>query len=112
MLITDTKQESIIIVYACIVKYAENYKWRTNTHTNYVIKLYIFFSAHARTSSEGSVPEWSFMDMASESNFKCFGLFSIRAHQQPITVLDFEGGRVLTGSQDHTLKVSWFKILL
>ena len=28
-----------------------------------------------------------------------------RAHQQPISVLDAEGGRVVTGSQDHCIKV-------
>lgn len=28
-----------------------------------------------------------------------------RAHQQPISVLDCEGGRVVTGSQDHCIKV-------
>lgn len=36
----------------------------------------------------------------------CFQkLATVRAHQQPITVLDSEGARVLTGSQDHTLRV-------
>ncbi|KAG8338713.1 hypothetical protein J6590_000392 [Homalodisca vitripennis] len=59
---------------------------------------------HVRSNSADSVPEWSFVDAASE-DFKCVCLSTARAHQQPITVLDSEGGRVVTGSQDHTLKV-------
>lgn len=41
----------------------------------------------------------------SEEDLRCLKIGSHRAHQQAITVLDSEGGRVLTGSQDHTLKV-------
>lgn len=29
------------------------------------------------------------------------------AHQQPITCMEVVNGMVFTGSQDHTLKVSW-----
>lgn len=36
---------------------------------------------------------------------RCLKIVVTKAHQQPITCLDSEGGRVLTGSQDHTLKV-------
>lgn len=43
--------------------------------------------------------------MQSEEDLRCMKIGSHRAHQQAITVLDSEGGRVLTGSQDHTLKV-------
>ncbi len=32
-------------------------------------------------------------------------LTSMRAHQRPINALQAEGGRVVTASQDHTLKV-------
>ncbi|XP_054271772.1 sterol regulatory element-binding protein cleavage-activating protein [Macrosteles quadrilineatus] len=62
---------------------------------------------HVRTGSAGTVPEWSYIDSSggAAASVKCVCLSSLRAHQQPITVLDFEGGRVLTGSQDHTLKV-------
>jgi hypothetical protein len=42
----------------------------------------------------------------SDEDLRCIQLKTTRAHQQPITVLDSEGGRVLTGSKDHTLKVS------
>lgn len=41
----------------------------------------------------------------SVEDLRCIKLCSHRAHQQVITVLDSEGGRVLTGSQDHTIKV-------
>lgn len=30
---------------------------------------------------------------------------TVKAHQQPIKCMETEGGRVVTGSQDHTLKV-------
>jgi len=43
--------------------------------------------------------------MQTEEDLRCIKIGSHRAHQQAITVLDSEGGRVLTGSQDHTLKV-------
>lgn len=43
--------------------------------------------------------------MQTEEDLRCMKIGSCRAHQQAITVLDSEGGRVLTGSQDHTLKV-------
>ncbi|KAI4501299.1 hypothetical protein M0802_003672 [Mischocyttarus mexicanus] len=53
---------------------------------------------HVRTGSAGSP-----MDI--NNIIRCVKIGSHRAHQQVITVLDCEGGRVLTGSQDHTLKV-------
>jgi WD40 repeat protein len=40
-----------------------------------------------------------------DEEFRCLKVFSLKAHQQPIICLDCEGGRILTGSQDHTLKV-------
>lgn len=40
-----------------------------------------------------------------ESEIRCVWLTTQKAHQQPITCLECEGGRILTGSQDHTLKV-------
>ncbi|XP_063979282.1 sterol regulatory element-binding protein cleavage-activating protein [Diachasmimorpha longicaudata] len=59
---------------------------------------------HVRTGSAGSP-----MDIGGfphvEEDLRCLKKGSHRAHQQAITVLDSEGGRVLTGSQDHTLKV-------
>ncbi|XP_012252105.2 sterol regulatory element-binding protein cleavage-activating protein isoform X2 [Athalia rosae] len=59
---------------------------------------------HTRTRSAGSPMDMNNF-MATKDNLRCMKIGSHRAHQQPITVLDSEGGRVLTGSQDHTLKV-------
>ncbi|XP_071451860.1 sterol regulatory element-binding protein cleavage-activating protein, partial [Hetaerina americana] len=58
---------------------------------------------HVRTGSAGSL-DWDSI-LQSDEDIRCVRLGSVRAHQQPITVLDSEGGRILTGSQDHTLKV-------
>jgi WD40 repeat protein len=62
---------------------------------------------HVRTGSVGSVPDYSNLILKDEDNeeFRCLKVFSLKAHQQPIICLDCEGGRILTGSQDHTLKV-------
>ncbi|XP_044267685.1 sterol regulatory element-binding protein cleavage-activating protein [Tribolium madens] len=63
---------------------------------------------HVRTGSVGSVPDHSNLISQNDDNeedFRCLKVFSVKAHQQPIICLDCEGGRILTGSQDHTLKV-------
>lgn len=57
-----------------------------------------------RTGSAGSPMDLN-NSMHTEEDLRCMKIGSHRAHQQAITVLDSEGGRVLTGSQDHTLKV-------
>jgi len=57
-----------------------------------------------RTGSAGSPMDLN-NSMQTEEDLRCMKIGSHRAHQQAITVLDSEGGRVLTGSQDHTLKV-------
>jgi len=57
-----------------------------------------------RTGSAGSPMDLNNY-MQTEEDLRCMKIGSHRAHQQAITVLDSEGGRVLTGSQDHTLKV-------
>ncbi|XP_015430485.1 PREDICTED: sterol regulatory element-binding protein cleavage-activating protein [Dufourea novaeangliae] len=59
---------------------------------------------HVRTGSAGSPMDINNI-MQSEEDLRCMKISSHRVHQQAITVLDSEGGRVLTGSQDHTLKV-------
>lgn len=66
--------------------------------------LFSFFLAHVRTGSAGSPMDINNI-MQSEEDLRCMKIGSHKAHQQAITVLDSEGGRVLTGSQDHTLKV-------
>ncbi|XP_066255136.1 sterol regulatory element-binding protein cleavage-activating protein [Euwallacea similis] len=58
---------------------------------------------HIRTGSMGSISE---RDIHShQEDLRCIKIISVRAHQQPITCVDCEGGRIVTGSQDHTLKV-------
>ncbi|KYQ48506.1 Sterol regulatory element-binding protein cleavage-activating protein [Trachymyrmex zeteki] len=59
---------------------------------------------HVRTGSAGSPMDLNNY-MQTEEDLRCMKIGFHRAHQQAITVLDSEGGRVLTGSQDHTLKV-------
>ncbi|XP_065352415.1 sterol regulatory element-binding protein cleavage-activating protein [Cloeon dipterum] len=64
-----------------------------------------FRRTHIRTGSTGSM-DWEGSVSGSVLEEVCFQkLATVRAHQQPITVLDSEGARVLSGSQDHTLKV-------
>ncbi|CAG9864006.1 unnamed protein product [Phyllotreta striolata] len=61
---------------------------------------------HVRTGSAGSISEQDLKNKAySEEDLKCSKIQTVKAHQQPVTCLDCEGGRILTGSQDHTLKV-------
>ncbi|XP_026284817.1 sterol regulatory element-binding protein cleavage-activating protein isoform X1 [Frankliniella occidentalis] len=60
---------------------------------------------HVRSGSAGSLDWDAMVSRGEEEDIRCVRLHSTRAHQQPITVLQTEGGRVLTGSQDHTLKV-------
>ncbi|KOX73423.1 Sterol regulatory element-binding protein cleavage-activating protein [Melipona quadrifasciata] len=59
---------------------------------------------HVRTGSAGSPMDINNI-MQTEEDLRCIKISSHKAHQQAITVLDSEGGRVLTGSQDHTLKL-------
>ncbi|KAK0079274.1 hypothetical protein PV325_001450 [Microctonus aethiopoides] len=59
---------------------------------------------HVRTGSAGSPNDINYLPPLNE-DLHCLKKSTHRAHQQAITVLDSEGGRVLTGSQDHTLKV-------
>lgn len=66
--------------------------------------IIFFLLAHVRTGSAGSPMDINNI-MQSEEDLRCMKISSYKAHQQAITVLDSEGGRVLTGSQDHTLKV-------
>lgn len=37
---------------------------------------------------------------------------SVKAHQQPIICLKCEGGRVISASQDHSLKVRCFDLFI
>lgn len=68
-------------------------------------------SAHVRTGSAGSPMDINNLSQP-EEDLRCLKKGTHRAHQQAITVLDSEGGRVLTGSQDHTLKVFRYKTVI
>ncbi|KAL3283167.1 hypothetical protein HHI36_006319 [Cryptolaemus montrouzieri] len=62
---------------------------------------------HIRTGSYGSMPEHNNVNREGiKDELRCVKITSIKAHQQPITCLECEGGRVLTGSLDHTVKLS------
>ncbi|KAF5297711.1 hypothetical protein FQA39_LY12042 [Lamprigera yunnana] len=62
---------------------------------------------HMRTSSTGSLTDYEDIIRQHEDaeDIRCTKIVVVKAHQQPITCFDSEGGRVLTGSQDHCLKV-------
>lgn len=53
---------------------------------------------HSRNVSTGSIESW-------DEVLRCSGAFTVRAHQLPINVVQCAGGRIVTASQDHTLKV-------
>lgn len=63
---------------------------------------------HLRTGSAGSLLDFKKMQNTEEEEdvrLTCSKVESTRAHHQPITVLECVSNRVITGSQDHTLKV-------
>ncbi|KAJ8958883.1 hypothetical protein NQ318_019651 [Aromia moschata] len=61
---------------------------------------------HVRTGSMGSISDREISNQTDcDEDLRCLKMLTIKAHQQPVTCLDCEGGRILTGSQDHTLKV-------
>lgn len=45
------------------------------------------------------------MASSSQEELRCFLEHQHQGHQQPITCMEVVGSTVLTGSQDHTLKV-------
>lgn len=57
-----------------------------------------------RTGSAGS-PMDLHNTIQTEEDMRCIKISTQRAHQQVITVLDSDHGHVITGSQDHILKV-------
>lgn len=56
---------------------------------------------HTRNSSTGSGDGIKMWDEV----IRCAGVTTCRAHQLPINVIQCAGGRIVTASQDHTLKV-------
>ncbi|XP_044750724.1 sterol regulatory element-binding protein cleavage-activating protein isoform X2 [Coccinella septempunctata] len=61
---------------------------------------------HIRTGSHGSMPDHSKTEQSAQDELRCVKLVTVRAHQQPISCMECEGGSVITGSLDHTLKLS------
>lgn len=80
--------------------------------------MIVFFplSAHIRTGSTGSLSnsqlsspgqhDNSSIASSSQEEMRCFLEHQHQGHQQLVTCMDVVGNTVLTGSQDHTLKVS------
>lgn len=65
---------------------------------------------HIRTGSAGSLSMFqngpsSGNHHASEEELRCILEFHQQGHQMPVTCLEVAGGTVMTGSQDHTVKV-------
>ncbi|KAK0057373.1 sterol regulatory element-binding protein cleavage-activating protein-like isoform X1 [Biomphalaria pfeifferi] len=58
-------------------------------------------SGHSRSYSNGSADGIKMWDEV----IRCAGVTTCRAHQLPINVIHCAGGRIVTASQDHTLKV-------
>ncbi|GFN75373.1 sterol regulatory element-binding protein cleavage-activating protein [Plakobranchus ocellatus] len=56
---------------------------------------------HTRNYSSGSIDSYTLRDEV----LRCSGVATVRAHQLPINAVRCAGGRIVTASQDHTLKV-------
>lgn len=75
--------------------------------------IFVYALAHVRTGSTGSLsnsfPHKSNSPLAapagSQEELRCFLEQQHHGHQQPINCMEVVGTTVLTGSQDHTLKV-------
>lgn len=71
--------------------------------------------AHIRTGSTGSLSNAQLSNQindigsiasSSQEEMRCYLEHQHQGHQQLVTCMDVVGNTVLTGSQDHTLKVS------
>ena len=60
---------------------------------------------HLRTGSGVSLDGCEIPQYTTNDNIRLEWVYSTRAHPQPLTCLDCQGGRILTGSHDHTLRV-------
>lgn len=86
----------------------------------YTIIYYLKNSAHVRTGSTGSLSSAQHANQtplmapasSSQEELRCLLEHQHQGHQQPITCMEVVGSTVLTGSQDHTLKVSIVKYVL
>lgn len=64
----------------------------------------IIIADHVRSHSGISLDNGSDPTMGEEDIYLAW-LQAIRAHQQPVSCLEYGGGRVLTGSMDHTIRI-------
>lgn len=68
-----------------------------------IIKQYLFIILeHVRTRSIGSSLHTL---KSSNDTVRCLHIEALKAHNQPVTVLETNGAYIVTGSQDHMLKV-------
>lgn len=58
---------------------------------------------HVRSGSVDSVYNWQ---LAESEMLRCYRIDSVKAHTKPITVLECEGNKIISGSEDRTLKVA------
>lgn len=93
--------------YLYLVRYTLRLLLASGSESALIHMQSAWFVAHMRSGSTGSIVDWETIvnHEDGDEDLRCIQLNTTRAHQQPITVLDSEGGRVLTGSKDHTLKV-------
>ena len=63
--------------------------------------LFFSFSGHSRSKSSSTLDGLKMWDEV----IRCAGVTTVRAHQLPINIVQCAGGRIVTASQDHTLKV-------
>lgn len=68
-----------------------------------IFKQYLFITVeHVRTRSIGS----SLHTLKTPNDtVRCLHIEALKAHNQPVTVLETNGAYIVTGSQDHMLKV-------
>lgn len=58
---------------------------------------------HVRSGSVDSVCNWQ---LGESEQLRCYRIDTVKAHTKPITVLECEGNKIISGSEDRTLKVS------
>lgn len=69
-----------------------------------IITQNIFITVeHVRTGSVGSSLHTY---KSTNDTVRCLHIEALKAHNQPVTVLETNGAYIVTGSQDHMLKVS------
>lgn len=78
--------------------------------------MFYFLLAHIRTGSTGSLSNSQLSNQnndigsiasSSQEEMRCYLEHQHQGHQQLVTCMNVVGNIVLTGSQDHTLKVSF-----